>query len=445
MTRKDDDQSLDYIHEKTIDEALEPGLGQTAEHPFFFTWSDQQSARPVTMTGGEGAHFDTDHGRFLDLGSLSYQANLGHGHRGVIDAIRAQADSLCMTLPTAVFPAKVELARRLLALAPAGFSKVFFTLGGSEAVENALKIARLVTKRHKLISRYRSYHGATMGAVTLSGDWRRAPVEPGLPGVVHALDCYCDRCPFGQKLATCARECATHIGDLLTLEGPGSVAAVFMEPIVGANGVLVPPADYLSRVRAECDRHGTLLVADEVLTGFGRTGKMLAIEHYGVVPDMITLAKGLTGGYAPLGAVLVHERVARHFDANVLACGLTNYAHPLGCAAALAALDAYRDEDLAANAAALESVLLEPLCALRDQLPAITHARGLGLLAAVEVTLDADGWTRLADVLHERRLFVHMYPRRGLIVLSPPLCIDADTLQDGMARFADAVRAVVSA
>lgn len=417
---------------------------ESSEHPFFFTWSDQSSAQPVAFTGGEGAHFFTESGdRWLDMGSLSYQANLGHGHKRVIEAIKRQADTLCMAMPNAVFPAKRELAERLLALAPEGFSRVFFTLGGSEAVENAIKIARLVTGRHKLVSRYRSYHGATMGAVSLSGDWRRAPVEPGLPGVIHAMDCYCDRCPFGQTLASCHRECATHIGSILQLEGAGSVGAVILEPVVGANGVLIPPDEYWPMVRQACDEHGTLLIADEILTGFGRTGTCFAVEHWNVVPDMITVAKGLTGGYAPLGAVLVHERIARHFDDTVLACGLTNYAHPLGCAAGLAALQAYQDEQLFERAAALEQPFLTPLRALRDRVPNVTFVRGRGLLAGVELDMPRAGFNALAAACRERHLFVHIYPRRGLVVLSPPLCIELEVLQHGLSLFTQALEHAV--
>jgi taurine--2-oxoglutarate transaminase len=411
-------------------------------YPFFFTWTDQKSAAPMALTGGEGVYFRTDEGgEWLDMGSLSYQANLGHGHRGVIEAIKAQADSLCLAMPDAVYPAKLELARRLLDLAPAGFDRVLFTLGGAEAIENAIKIARLVTGRHKLLSRYRSYHGATMGAISLSGDWRRAPVEPGLPGVVHAMDCYCDRCPFGKTLATCARECATHIGDVLDLEGPRSVAAVVLEPVVGANGVLIPPPEYWPLVRSACDRHGSLLIADEVLTGFGRTGRCFGFEHFDVIPDMITVAKGLTAGYAPLGAVLVHERVSAHFDDAVLACGLTNYAHPLGCAAALATLHAYRDEDLFARAAALEPVLLAALRELgQDPGLAVRCVRGVGLLAAIELEIEPASWQALSAALSARKLFVHVYARRGTVIFAPPLCIDQATLCHGIELFAGALR-----
>ncbi|HEY8428706.1 MAG TPA: aminotransferase class III-fold pyridoxal phosphate-dependent enzyme, partial [Sandaracinaceae bacterium] len=211
--------------------------------PFFFTWTAQRGAKGIEIVGGRGAWFDTaDGGRWLDFGSLIYHANLGHGHPRMIAAVKAQAERLCLTMPSAVYPEKRALAERLLAIAGPAYGKVFFTLGGAEANENAIKIARLVTGRYKVLSRYRSYHGASMGALALTGDYRRPPLEPAMVGAVKALDCYCDRCPFGKSLATCARECATSLGDVLALEG--NVAAVFLEPVPGANGVLVPPDDY---------------------------------------------------------------------------------------------------------------------------------------------------------------------------------------------------------
>ncbi|MBC7975221.1 MAG: aminotransferase class III-fold pyridoxal phosphate-dependent enzyme, partial [Myxococcales bacterium] len=351
------------------------------DYPFFFTWSAQNAVKPIELTGGDGAWFTTaDGGRWLDLGSLSYQVNAGHGRTRIVEAIKRQADQLCLSTAHAVFPSKVELAERLLAMAGPGFSKVFFTLGGAEANENALKIARLVTGRLKLISRYRSYHGASMGALSLTGDWRRTVMEPGIPGVVHVQDCYCDRCPFGKRVDSCARECATNIGETMRLEGQRSVAAVFLEPVPGANGVLVPPAEYWPIVRAACDAEGALLVADEVLCGFGRTGKPFGHQHWDVTPDIITCAKGLTSGYQPLGAVIVHDRVARHFDANLLACGLTYYAHPTACAAGVETLKLYEDEQLYANAERLGPVLHAGLTAVAARLGVPSFVRSIGLL-----------------------------------------------------------------
>ncbi|MEZ4359827.1 MAG: aminotransferase class III-fold pyridoxal phosphate-dependent enzyme [Kofleriaceae bacterium] len=407
------------------------------DYPFFFTWTAQQAAKPVELTGGQGAWFFTsDGGRWLDLGALSYQVNVGHGSRRIVEAIKRQADELCLSSPTAVFPAKVELAKKLLAMAGPGFSKVFFTLSGAEANENALKIARQVTGRFKMISRYRSYHGASMGALSLTGDWRRVPFEPGLAGVVHVPDCYCDRCPFGKEVASCARECATHLGEVMRLEGPRSVAGVILEPVPGANGVLVPPAEYWPLVRKACDDEGALLIADEVLTGFGRTGKPFGFQHWDVTPDLITVAKGLASGYATIGAVIVHERVAKHFDEHVLACGLTYYAHPVACAAALETLAVYEDERLYEQAARLGPVLRRELDAVAQFLP-IVHpkVRAQGLLAALEVDAPAESWACLGRELAARRLSLHVDGKRGTAIFAPPLCITEEELVLGVRGF----------
>jgi taurine--2-oxoglutarate transaminase len=416
------------------------------EYPFFFTWTAQNAARPVELTGGDGAWFTTaDGSRWLDLGALAYQVNAGHGRKRIVEAIKRQADQLCLSTANAVFPAKRELAERLLAMAGPGFSKVFFTLAGAEANENALKIARLVTGRLKLVSRYRSYHGASMGALSLTGDWRRTLVEPGLPGVVHVQDCYCDRCPFGQRVETCKRECATNIGATMALEGPRSVAAVILEPVPGANGVLVPPAEYWPIVRAACDAEGALLIADEVLTGFGRTGKPFGFQHWDVTPDIITCAKGLTSGYQPLGAVIVHERVARHFDENLLACGLTYYAHPTACAAAIETLNLYDDEQLFANAARLGPVLHRELTAVAARLGKRPFVRSLGLLGALELEAPADAWARLGHELATRKLSLHNDGKRGTAIFAPPLCITEDELVRGVRSFGDAAVAAFGA
>jgi taurine--2-oxoglutarate transaminase len=394
-------------------------------YPFFFTWSDQRSAaaEALEVTGGAGCYFYTaDGGKWLDLGSLSYQAALGLNHPRVVAAIQKQAASLCLAGPTAVFPAKTQLSERLLALAPPGYTKVFFTLGGAEANENAMKIARMFTGRFKFVSRYRSYHGASMGAISLSGDFRRPPVEPGLPGAIHVL------------------EGADQIEQVLELEGPRTVAAVFLEPVPGANGVVVPPADYWPRVRAACDRHGTLLVADEVLTGFGRTGRTFGFEHFGATPDIITVAKGLTAGHAPLGAVLVHGRIAAHFDDRPLWAGLTYYAHPLGCAAGVAALDVYRDERLFEHAERLGPTLRACLDRVCERAPQVASAaRGIGLLAALDLRGSDAMWRRLAVELSARRLSLHLSKQRGTAIFAPPLIITREELEAGLEGFGDAL------
>lgn len=398
--------------------------------PFFFTWSAQKGARSLRLSGGEGAHFDTeDQGRFLDLGSLIYQVNAGHGHKRIIEAVREQASRLCVSVPGAIYPEKRALAEALLERAPEGFTKVFFTLGGSDANENALKMARLFTGRYKAISRYRSYHGSSLGAVSLTGDWRRSAVEPVLPGVIHVLDL--DR--------AAGREASTDIPRVLELEH--EVGAVFLEPVVGHNGVLIPPPGYFRAVREACDAHGALLVVDEVLTGFGRTGKWFAHEHFdGVVPDLITCGKALTGGYGALGAVLVHERVAAHFEENVLAAGLTHYAHPLAVAAALETLRVYEDEGLIDRAAALEAPLAETLAGIVALHPRIATAhRQIGLLGALDLAFDGEQFAALGAALGRRKIHAHLNPKVGCLVVAPPLCITEEELEAGLESVAEAI------
>jgi len=419
-----------------------------SDYPFFFTWTAQNIAKPLEITGGEGAWFTTaDGGRWLDLGALSYQIHAGHGNKRIVEAIKRQADQLCISAPNAVYPAKVELAKRLLVMAGKGFDKgkVFFTLGGAEANENALKIARLVTKRLKNVARYRSYHGASMGALSLTGDWRRAPLEPGIPGVVHVQDCYCDRCPFGKTVDTCARECATNIGDVMRLEGPKSVAAVFLEPVPGANGVLIPPKEYWPLVRKACDEEGALLVADEVLTGFGRTGTPFGFQHWDVQPDIITVAKGMAAGYGTIGAVIVSNAIAKHFETEVLVAGLTYYAHPLACAAALETLNVYDDDKLYENAAKLGPVLLRELDAVAARLGTKTFTRGLGLLACLEVEAPLDQWKKFGAELTARKLSLHVDGKRGTAIIAPPLCITEQELVTGVRAFGDAAVAAFGA
>lgn len=392
-------------------------------HPFFFTWTDQRNAKPWNITGGDGAWFIVNHSeRWLDMGSLIYQANLGHNDPRMLKALKDQVDRQCLTMPAAVFPEKQELARRLLAIAPPGFTKVFFTLGGAEANENAMKFARAVTGRHKMISRYRSYHGATMGAGMLTGDWRRTAVEPGVPGVVHVNDLD----------ATSGMTGRTQIPRVLDFEGPESVAAVFLESVVGGNGVLIPDAAYMREVREACDKHGTLLVMDEVLTGFGRTGRWFALEHFGVSPDIITCGKGLTGGYGVLGAVLVHERVASHFDDNVLSAGLTHYAHPLGIAAGLEALRCYEDDKLIERADGMAQGFAKGLSDIAAAHPGVvTDVRSIGLLGGIQLALEPNQWKTLKAALHARCVHAHVQANAETLILSPPLNIEQADLEQG--------------
>jgi taurine--2-oxoglutarate transaminase len=314
--------------------------------------------------------------------------NAGYQHPRIVAAIQEQAARLCAAHPNMATEPRGRLGRLIAEVAPGDLNKVFFTLGGAEANENAVKFARLTTGKSKIISRYRSYHGATYGAISLSGDQRRTLVEPGIPGVVHVFDPYCYRCLFGHTKETCRRECITHIEETIRLENPDTVAALVLESVTGSNGILVPPDDYWPRLREITRKYGLLLVADEVMTGFGRTGEWFAVDHWGVVPDIITMAKGLTSGYLPLGAVAVSEAIARHFENRYLAMGLTYSGHPVSCAAGVAAINVYQEDHLIENARAMGGVLRAELERIQRAHVCVGDVRAIGLFSLLELVKD---------------------------------------------------------
>jgi taurine---2-oxoglutarate transaminase len=416
----------------------------------FYTWTAQKDAQPLTVIGGNGARFSTlDATDWIDLGSMTWNAHLGQQHPRMMQALAAEAGRGLVAPPTAVFETKARAGELLAEVTPAGLGKSFLCLSGAEANENAVKIARLVTGRRKVVARSRSYHGATLAMLSLSGDPRRDRFEPGLPGVVRMADPYCYRCPFGKKRESCAIECASDLETVLLREGPDTVAAVILEGAVGANGVFWPREGYFGRIREICDRHGVLLIDDEVLSGFGRTGRWFAIDHDGVSPDMLTCAKGLTAGYAPGGAVVVSERIARHFDDDVLVCGLTSYGHPLACAAMVAAIETYRSERLVDRAAALGAWLGNALRALARPRPFVGEVRGVGLLWALELVVPpgtvpapADRMTRLVRALRARHVWTH--ERNNWMFIAPPLVSAEADLAEGLERMGAALDEVFS-
>ncbi len=411
-----------------------------------YTWTAQAKASPVDIAGGEGAWF-VDHAgqRWLDFESQVFNCNAGHGRASIVEAVQRQAGELACAHPAAVFEAKAALGEALDRITPAAIDRFFLCLSGAEANENAFKIARMFTGRSKVIARRRSYHGASMGALSLTGDPRRMPAEPGLWGVLRAEDPYCYRCPFGLDPASCGTRCATHLEHIIEMEGPDTIAAIFLEGVTGANGGFVPPDDYWPTVRAICDRHGILLVSDEVFSGFGRTGHWFAVDRWGVTPDLITMAKGLTSGYAPLGAVGLRADIADFFADRTLQCGLTSYAHPISCAAALATIELYEREGLIERARDLEPILRAGLEVLQARHPVIGDVRCAGLFGTLELVRDratreplvpyraaatpADALA-LKRALAERR--VHISLSRQNLFVAPPLCISADDLQLGL-------------
>src|SRR6187200_3272923 len=317
------------------------------------SWSVQDAVNPIPVAGGEGRYFwDYDGKRYLDFASQLVNLSLGHQHPKLVQAIKDQADKLCTIGPPMATEPRSTLARMLAEVTPGDLSMAFFTNGGAEANENAIKLARWYTGRHKVIARYRSYHGATGGAITLTGDPRRWAAEPGIPGVVRMLDPYTYRCPAGHPDPCPVCTGAPHLEELLQYEGPDTVAAVILETITGTNGIIVPPDGYLQSIRETCDKHGILLITDEVMAGWGRTGRWFAVDHWDVVPDIITTAKGINSGYVPLGAMTVRDHVYDAIKDQFFAGGLTYSGHPLACASGVASVGIFREEGIVENSAA---------------------------------------------------------------------------------------------
>ena len=409
----------------------------------FFSWSVQSQVNPIPVTSAEGVYFwDADGKRYLDFSSQLMNTNIGHQHPKVVKAIQDQAAELCFVYPGNATEARALLGKRMAEVTPGKLKKTFFTLGGAEANENAIKFARFYTGRHKILARYRSYHGATYGSIALTGDYRRNPVEPAMPGVVHFLDPFCYRCPFGQKLESCQRECIQHLEEVISYEGPDKIAAIIMEGVTGSNGIILPPDDYWPRVREICDKHGILLISDEVMSGWGRTGKWFAVDNWGVEPDMITTAKGITSGYVPLGAVIVSEEIADFFEDKYLYAGLTYNGHTLACAAALATIEAYEEDGLILNAATLGEYLGEALEDIKERHPSVGDVRYIGLFSTIELVLDH--WSKkpfppavMAEVgktLRENGLFTFIMASDlgSMVFVVPPLCITKEQLDEGL-------------
>jgi taurine---2-oxoglutarate transaminase len=409
----------------------------------FFSWSIQNSINPIPMTRSEGVYFwDADGKRYIDFSSQLMNINIGHQHPKVIKAIQEQANQLCFAHPGVATEPRGQLGKKISEVTPGNLNKTFFCLGGAEANENAIKIVRAKTGRNKILARYRSYHGATHGAIALTGDNRRLPVEPALPGVVHFLDPYCYRCPFGRIKETCNLECIKHVEEIIQYEGPDYIAAIFMEGVTGSNGLIVPPDDYWPSIREICNKYGILLVSDEVMSGWGRTGKWFAVDNWNVVPDIITTAKGLTSGYVPLGAVIVSDEIANFYEDKMLWCGLTYSGHPLACAAGVATLNVYEEDGLIENAAILGNYLGQKLEGIKSRHPSVGDVRYIGLFSAIELVRDRStkepmSGTVMGEIgkyLRDNGLFTFIMSNKlgSMIFVVPPLCITQEQLEDGL-------------
>ena len=360
----------------------------TKKHSFF-SWSAQAAVNPIPMAKAKGIYFwDAAGKRYIDMNSQLMCVNIGHGDQRVIDAIKAQAEELAYAGPGMATRVRAEIGPMLAEVTPGDLNTFFFTLGGAEANENAIKLARDFTGRQKIITRYRSYHGATAGAMTLTGDPRRWPNEPGIPGIIRVFDPYKYRSQLyeeGDSDAVFARKCLDQIEEVIMYEGPQTIAAVFIETVTGTNGLIVPPDGYLQGLRELCDRYGILLVCDEVMAGLGRTGAWFAVDHWGVVPDLITMAKGLTSAYLPLGAVAISQKIADFYQERKFYGGLTYNAHPMSLAAAVANLKVMHEDDLVGNARRVGAVMAQLLQELKAKHPSVGDVRSIGLFGAVEL------------------------------------------------------------
>ena len=404
----------------------------------FFSWSIQSSTNPIPITRAEGIYFwDADGKRYLDFSSQLMNMNIGHQHPKVIKAIQDQAAQLCYAHPGMATVARGILGEKIAKVTPGNLKKTFFCLGGAEANENAIKIARFYTGRQKIMARYRSYHGATYGAIALTGDYRRLPVEPALPGVLHFLDPFCYRCPFGWTIETCHRECISHVEEIINYEGPDRIAAIIMEGVTGSNGLIIPPDDYWPRVREICNKYGILLISDEVMSGWGRTGKWFAVDNWNVVPDIITTAKGITSGYVPLGAVIVTEPIAEYFEDKMLWCGLTYSGHPLACAAGVATIKVYEDDRLLQNASKVGKYLGKRLEEIKDKHSSVGDVRYIGLFTALEIVKNKttkqpiDPLVETGKFLRNNGLFTFIF--HNVLFVVPPLCINETQIDEGLA------------
>ena len=421
-----------------------------------FSWSKQKGIEPPAIKYGKGVYLYEHNGkRWLDFSSGLMNVNIGHGNQRVTDAVVRQMQEVSYVTPGCVTEARGELGKKLASISPKGLSKSLFTVCGATAIENAIKLARLYTGRHKIIAKYRAFHGASYGAMTAGGDPRKLPNDSQqVPNIIHVEDPFCYRCPFGQEGPdTCQRECVSHVERVIEFEGPQNIAAILMEGESGSSGCIKYPSDYLPKIRALCDKHGILLIADEVMSGFGRCGKWFGVDNFGVIPDMIAMAKGITSGYIPFGALLVSDKIAAHYDDNILWIGLTYSAHPVGCAAALEVLKIYEDDRLIENAAAMGKYMETKVEALKKKHPSIGDFRNTGLLGCIELVKNRKTKEPMAPfnakpdemvIMNKvaaklKELGLYTFVRWNYIFTAPPLIVTKEQIDEGLAMISEAI------
>lgn len=420
------------------------------------SWSKQRNIDPIPVEKADGIYFwDYDGNRYTDMSAQLVNMNLGFGNKKIGDAIKEQVDKFCFVGPSYGAESRAKLAKKIIELMPDNMGKVFFTNAGAESNENAVKMARMFTGKSKVFSRYRSYHGSSFGAGNLTGEPRRYALEPGIPGFVKFFDPYVYR----EAIEFESEEAATKyylakLREQILYEGPDSVAAIVMETITGSNGVIIPPKGYLKGVRALCDEFNILIICDEVMTGWGRTGKMFAFENFDVKPDIVTFAKGVTCGYVQLGGVVVSKEIAAYFDDNLLSCGLTYSGHPLACAAGVACVNYYEEANILENVNKVGKVLGEKLEEFKEKYKCVGVVRYIGLFSAIEFVKDKkskepmvpygkdpDGiMGKIIGMLKERKFMT--YSHENMVLIAPPLIITEEQLVEELAKVDEVLKII---
>ncbi|MFM7218328.1 MAG: aminotransferase class III-fold pyridoxal phosphate-dependent enzyme, partial [Bacteroidota bacterium] len=418
-----------------------------------FSWSKQKGHSPIAVEYGEGVYlYDYDGKRYIDFSSGLMNVNIGHGNQRVTDAVVKQMQKVSYVTPSCVTKVRGELGKKLAEICPGDLNKAFFTLCGATSIENAIKLARLHTGKHKILSRYQSYHGASIGAMSVSGDPRRLPVDSQqAPNFVHFDIPIAYRWEHGEE--SLLKDSVAALERIIAYEGPNNIAAILLEGESGSSGCMKYPVGYMKAVRQLCDQHQILLISDEVMSGFGRTGKWFGFEHHGIIPDMICMAKGLTCGYLPFGCLMVSDRIAKKFDDAVLALGLTYSAHPVACAAALETLKIYEEDRLIENTVAMEAYLNKRIEELREKHPCIGDWRNTGLLGCLEIVKNRktkepmapfnakpDEMTVMNKVAAKiKELGMYTFVRWGYVFIAPPLIVTKEQIDEGLSIISQAL------
>lgn len=436
---------------KAISEAQE--IIQNNMDYTLFSWSKQKGINPIAVRNGEGVYlYDYDGKRYIDFSSGLMNVNIGHGNQRVTEAVMRQMQEVSYVTPSCVTKARGDLGKKLASICPGDLNKAFFTLCGATSIENAIKLARLFTGRHKILARYQSYHGSTYGVMSAGGDPRKLPADAQqAPNFVHIDIPYLYRWPHNES--TLLTDAVSQLERIIAFEGPGNIAAILLEGESGSSGCLKYPEGYLKKVREICNKHGILLIIDEVMSGFGRTGKWFGFENHGIIPDMVAMAKGLTSGYLPFGCLMVSDRIAAKYDDNMLPLGLTYSAHPVCCAAALEMLRIYEDDGLIENASAMGKYIDGQMEQLKKKHPSIGDWRNTGLLGCIELVRNRETKEPMAPfnakpeemtVMNKvaariRELGMYTFVRWSYVFIAPPLIITREQVDEGLAIVSEAI------